>query len=420
MLWIGCIVLVCTVAFHLLRNRGAQVGQQQPSPSQISALSQTASPTPVLPKPLASPRYVKALSLGEGAEWRPYPLLVDINEDGHLDIVATHRMPGEQNSLHIWLGTGQGTFNEVPQTWSSPGYSGLAAGDINNDGHLDLVAVSHFHRIYTFLGDGTGRFTESFLETRDGYTAARLGDVNGDGYLDAVVLGSGKTGIEIYLGEGTGKWTLATRLMQGSIGRDVALGDVNGDGKLDIVASLANHGVVVYLQDGTESWSGGPTGFYAANREFRSVALGDINKDGHVDIALNGGFVGLQTPNGPDVYMGDGQGGWTPGSNGLKVLKFPSSGVALGDVDNDGCLDLVAGGNTTGKLGDKAYGLFLFTGDCQGNWTRCSESGLPVEGLMLPYGIALGDLNHDGRLDIVVTHGATQGQGGYLTIWLQQ
>src|SRR5262249_39179626 len=112
----------------------------------------------------------------------------DINEDGHLDIVATHRTPVEYNSLHIWLGTGQGTFNEIPQTWPSPGYSGLAAGDINHDGHVDLIAGSHFNRLVTYLGDGKGQFTPSTLETQDGYVATRLVDVNGDGHLDAIAL----------------------------------------------------------------------------------------------------------------------------------------------------------------------------------------------------------------------------------------
>jgi hypothetical protein len=45
---------------------------------------------------------------------------------------------------------------------------------------------------------------------------------------------------------------------------------------------------------------------------------------------------------------------------------------------------------------------------------------LPAEGLMWPYGIALGDLNHDGLPDMVVAHGATEGKGGYLTVWLHQ
>ena len=121
-------------------------------------------------------------------------------------------MPTDHNALHIWLGTGTGTFHELPQTWASPGYAGLAAGDINHDGHLDLLAVSHFAAILTFLGDGTGHFTAGTLEKQDGYVAARLLDVNGDGHLDAIVLGLQRAGLEIYLGDGTGQWTLGNAI----------------------------------------------------------------------------------------------------------------------------------------------------------------------------------------------------------------
>jgi hypothetical protein len=361
-----------------------------------------------------SPRYDKAVLLGQGAQWRPYPLLVDMNGDGHLDLVATHRVPLENNALHIWLGTGQGTLNAVPQTWPSPGYAALAAGDINHDGHLDLLAASHFHELLTFFGDGTGRLTAAVRKTPDGYVAAKLADVNGDGHLDAIVLGYDKAGLEVYLGDGTGQWTRVAQLMPGNIGRDLAVADINGDGKLDIVA-VFEHGVAVFLQDGTGGWSQSPPNAYALRGQFWNVAVGDVNQDGHLDLALNGQFLGRSLPHGPDVYLGDGTGGWTPASNGLKVFQLHSHGIALGDVDDDGCLDLVVGGNATGRIDATAYGLFLFTGDCRGNWTLQPDSGLPSEGLTFPRGIALGDLNHDGLLDIVVAHAA---EGGYLSVWL--
>ena len=365
--------------------------------------------------------YGEAILLGHGREWRPYPLLVDIDQDGRLDIVATHRKPLDQNALHIWLGNGVGAFRALPQTWPSPGYSGLAAGDINRDGHLDLVAASHFSRLHTFLGDGAGRFTDHVVKTGDGYTSSELVDIDGDGQLDAILLGWQKTGIEIYRGNGDGSWALATRLMAGAIGRDLAAADVNEDGKVDLVVATANRGVIVYLQNHMGDWVAQPTGFQSATHEFRSLAVGDINRDGRLDIALNGGFQGPRANNGPDVYLGDGRGKWTPSSNGLKVAPSPPAwGIALGDVNQDSHLDIVAGGVTGGSRHRAPFGLFLYAGDGQGNWSLRTQSGLPTTGLSLPYSIRLNDLNQDGRLDIIVVHGATQDSEGYLSVWFHR
>ncbi len=366
----------------------------------------------------SQPLYGEAILLGEGREWRPYPLLVDINRDGHQDIVATHRDPVDQNALHIWTGDGTRAFRAMPQTWPSPGYSGLAAGDINRDGHLDLFAASHFSRFHTLLGDGTGRFTDRVVTTRDGYTSSELVDTNGDGQLDVIALGWQKTGIEIYRGSGTGQWTLTAQLMAGAIGRDLTTADMNEDGKVDIVVATANRGVMVYLQNHIGDWVVQPTGLISATREFRSLAVGDINRDGHLDVALNGGFQGMRENNGPDVYLGDGQGKWTAASKGLKVAPSPPAwGVALGDVNRDGHLDLVAGGKASGNKKQTAFGLFLFAGDGKGNWRLQPQSGLPTTGLLQPYSIRLGDLNRDGGLDMIVVHGATEETGGYLSIW---
>ncbi len=124
-------------------------------------------------------------------------------------------------------------------------------------------------------------------------------------------------------------------------------------------------------------------------------AVGDVNGDGHVDIAGN-----PRKGRGPRVYLGDGKGGWTNSSKGLRIPEFTCGvGVDFVDANGDGHLDL--------GVADHCQGVFVFFGDGQGDWQL---GPLVRRGKRRGYeDLDFGDMNGDGHPDLVAVSSFREG-----------
>ena len=358
-------------------------------------------------------------------EWRTHPAIGDVNGDGLGDIaVMARKGDGPKVFLHDGLG---GWTDASDDLVLERGFScgvGTRLVDMNLDGHIDLLVADHCTGVRVFLGDGGETWQEAsrgIPRNLQGFNDAAAGDLNGDGIPDIVAISAYSRGFLVLLGQPDSSYKVVhgTGLPDVGSAFRIRLVDVDGDGLLDILLSFNITSrdtrsdppppAKVWLQNGDGTFS--PTsGFLDEGRDF---GIGFRRQTGEQKVqivtSVTGALAGIHIFESPAGVE------WTPlgriDEGWAKERHEGFLALDVADMNGDGCDDLVA-------TGGSPHGVWLVVSDCEGNWYPCAWETLSMEEPDVPgWGVITGDLNGDGRLDVVAAHGA-RGEG-HVKAWLQ-
>jgi len=323
----------------------------------------------------------------------------DLDGDGDLDVLALISFRSLDNQLSdyiVWYkNKGQGYFGNpqiIAEKQTSSDDGDLQTADIDNDGYLDVILLSSGFYIHWYKNDGLGNFNSMpSIGTYPSYAdKLRIGDINNDGHLDLMVARYDRPGIACLLNDGTGTFedqiVIAEEISTVPI---LHLGDMDNDGDVDILPQYYNQTEKTWFENQGDMKFEKHTIEETTYSVVRKIV--DFDGDGDMDLwsVLGGGMEF-------GWYENDGEGNFE-----WHVFPFV---VAAGrvklvvDLDQDGDMDFL------GHLVSVPY-FFWYENDGEGNFnykTFPFKAYAPADFQMKDNSIRLADLDQDGSLDILI------------------
>lgn len=326
----------------------------------------------------------------------------DFNKDGLPDFAVANF---DLRNVVVFLNEGNGFKSGKSYSVAPDIANWLSAGDLNNDGNLDLIysytdLVSHSFKVLYGLGDGNFNSPAG----SQGIPGTRFipGDFNNDGLADLACLDTSVVRILINGAPG-GTFNALQTWDTGLAVSSLNIADLNNDGNLDLLVTKT---------DGSQSnldglWIGfgnGAGGIISSKtmsvgKSPRNLAVGDFNVDGKADFAVG---VELSGSAGVSIYLGDGNGNFTFRES-VPNARPNANFLATGDFDGDGKIDLAVSDTN-------AAAVSVLMGQGTGTFSLAGNYGTGPE----PRYLATNDLNRDGKSDILIANAS----GGDTTVML--
>jgi hypothetical protein len=317
-------------------------------------------------------------------------LFEDLDGDGLAEVMATLF---QQESLQVRRGLAPFAWDEPVHYNVGPGPRALGVLQFPGDGHKDLLCANA-QDLSLLLGLGDGRFRGATGVATGALQPIRVqaADLDGDGDADAVAVAREQAALLFLENRGGRLESVLALPLEPTLLTDaagLALADADSDGDVDVLVTVTELGELrLYRNQGGPASFGPllPSDVHALGTATLGLALGDLDDDGRLDVV-----VGRPADESLQVWLGQGGGAFAPAAP--LALEWAPLELLCADLDGDGHLDVAA----TALL-DVGQGLALLGGDGRGALRLNSTFPLSSRA----GGLAAGDLDEDGRPDLVV------------------
>jgi FG-GAP-like repeat/PASTA domain len=273
----------------------------------------------------------------------------------------------------------------------------LAMGDLTGDGWPDLVSAVTLpsHNLSVLINGGDGTFRAKPV-LASGRNPASVAIGDVDGDRAEDIVTANSVGtVSVLLGKGDGTFRARRDYVTGGTPSSVAIGDLNGDGKLDAVTAISSAQGGISVLLNAGDGSFQPARDFGAGFAADKLAIGDLNGDGSLDLTV-GGEDALGYPR-VAVFLNAGDGSF-PASRTYSATSDPKS-IAVGDINGDGRPDLV----WTTSEEETGPGFVVQLNRGRGRFGEGKGYGLHGDGASGGSSVAIGDLNGDGQVEVAVT-----------------